>query len=185
MEVEATSPLYCNSHQLLSNVPTASLFDECWSFNEYCCQSNAWFKQHNCSNETQGLRVSSAGLAFLLLFQRSAASFTLQPNVRAAPREMLPANHEAVSCTRMMAEWKRYLSKRVNARPDVICLKLVAAFRPQPSNKMWFWLILAQWAAVMDPVELLAIKLQLWATWRCRVEAAWADFPFFAMKGEA
>lgn len=95
-----------------------------------------WFTQHNCSNETQGLRAPAAGLAFMLLFRQSTAGFTLQPNVRAAPREMLPTIHEAVSCTGMTAEWKWYLSERVNARPDVICLKLVSAFHPQPSNKM-------------------------------------------------
>lgn len=98
---------------------------------------SAWFIQHNCSNETQ--RASASGLAFLLLFWRSTVSFTLQPSVRAVPQEMLPAIHQAVSCTGTTAQWKWYLSERVNARPHVICLKLVAAFRPQPSNKMLVW----------------------------------------------
>lgn len=36
----------------------------------------------------------------------------------------------------MTAQWKWYLSERVNAQPDVICLKTAAAWPPRHSNKM-------------------------------------------------
>lgn len=36
----------------------------------------------------------------------------------------------------MTAQLKWYLSKRLNAQPDVICLKMALANRPQHSNKM-------------------------------------------------